>query len=162
MDEIGLFTPCQPLSLSLLAHSCAPAHHVPWDSVISLEVDPTSSSHPPVEIGIRDGPGDPAGVNWDPGLGASEGNGLSHGLSPQSDPMEVIPAAAGPFLSAPVRPLLTRPLCPPAISEIPRWDSMHCHTPESAKSLAICLLTPTHLAAASHKGSQAAAVGTSD
>lgn len=70
----------------------------------------------------REDPGNPVGVDQDSGLGTSEGKNLSHGFAPQSDPVEVTPAAAYPLWSHSVL-ASDFPLCPPAISEIPREDS---------------------------------------
>ena len=47
----------------------------------------------------REDPGNPVSVDRDSGLGTSEGKTLSHGFAPQSDPVEVTPAAAYPLRS---------------------------------------------------------------
>lgn len=86
----------------------------------------------PVEIGLgQRRPSHPAGVNWDSGLGTSEGKRLSHGLSPWSEHVEVIQAAATRSRPTPSSPHM--PLCPPGISGIPRQDTMRSHIPSQPR-----------------------------
>lgn len=53
----------------------------------------------------REDPGNPVGVDWDSGLGTSEGKNLSHGSAPQSDPVQLL-TLFSPTLSSPRIPPL--------------------------------------------------------